>query len=386
MSAMNDLVKRLVGPRTSLTGRVLDRLYRTPGEGLPPTISSLSRELGPSTATVMREVDRLTAVGLVREERSGGQRFLFLDRDHPAYRAVFDLLFLSYGTTAPPDPLAGVLWSMPAALREFVPETLRPEHWQLALRAVGDRDGLPAESAYDGPSVEEARAVVLRLRPLLEPYRRWTNLLHHAWDAWHNERDRDLIHRFGRVGDGLDTALHVLTAAANAGERPPAGGYVGGRAWSLAVLCVHAEAVLVRRYLVDWSQEALALLQELAGARARRDTATRTLSYLRDRPDNDNNDNADDDNAEEYRLRIEAATEQQHRADDEVDDVIERLRDYHHVGGTPRLDDVGTSGERLLIAEFSAVADQLDQQADQMAQYPCFVPWRSWTSDHPPQA
>jgi DNA-binding transcriptional ArsR family regulator len=50
-----------------------------------------------SPATVMREVDRLAAAGLVRERRMGNTRLVRANTDTPVYRPLADLMTVTFG-------------------------------------------------------------------------------------------------------------------------------------------------------------------------------------------------------------------------------------------------------------------------------------------------
>lgn len=92
--------------RSDTQGRMLAALYLHPDREY--TATELARESGVSLPTILRDVDRLSEAGFIRERLSGRNRYLSVDRSHPIFQPVADVVRYAYG------PLA----VLPAILRE----------------------------------------------------------------------------------------------------------------------------------------------------------------------------------------------------------------------------------------------------------------------------
>lgn len=84
--------------RSNTQGVLLAALYLFPEE--ERTASELARLAGVSLPTVLRELDRLTSAGFLSERRSGRNRYVRADREHPLFPAVVDILQYGYGPLA----------------------------------------------------------------------------------------------------------------------------------------------------------------------------------------------------------------------------------------------------------------------------------------------
>lgn len=61
------------------------------------SLVEIARHVGVSSATVMREVDRLLAAGYVTESRRGNSRLVRADSDNPAVRPLAELIAVTFG-------------------------------------------------------------------------------------------------------------------------------------------------------------------------------------------------------------------------------------------------------------------------------------------------
>src|SRR5699024_11897388 len=61
------------------------------------SLTEIASAVDTSPATVMREVDRLLAAGLVSTRRQGNQRVVRASTDNPVYRPLADLLMVTFG-------------------------------------------------------------------------------------------------------------------------------------------------------------------------------------------------------------------------------------------------------------------------------------------------
>jgi DNA-binding transcriptional ArsR family regulator len=93
--------------RSDTQGVMLAQLYLFPER--ERTASELARDAGVSLPTVLRELDRLTTAGFLRERTSGRNRYLRANTDHPLFRPVVQILQYSYGPIALlPELLSGI--------------------------------------------------------------------------------------------------------------------------------------------------------------------------------------------------------------------------------------------------------------------------------------
>jgi DNA-binding transcriptional ArsR family regulator len=61
------------------------------------SLAEISRAVGVSGPTVMREVDRLAEAGLIREVRRGNQRLVRVDTANPVFEPLADLMAVTFG-------------------------------------------------------------------------------------------------------------------------------------------------------------------------------------------------------------------------------------------------------------------------------------------------
>lgn len=367
---MKDIVtimSDLIGGRSEMTGRVLHELITA---GLAPSVADLARIVGSPESSVLRTVDQLAALGLVGERRSGRQRLLHAEKDSPFYRPLREVLFLLYGTVEHdplsarfPDqlpPLAGR--SLPYEFSEvasLIPEDLHPT---IASGDPGDLD------AHDGLTAVEARAQAMRLARLIAPYNQLHDLLQSAYYTWHNERDRDLVHRTIHTGHGLRRAHALLTTAADfaqySGSEPLR---VGRATWTAAVFCLAAEQYAVRAYLVDWCADGVDLVRKLQRER------TLLEDDVEDLKQTDALLAAEQGRVSHRRGERESSIAERREA---IVDIEHELRDYYRVGGMSSMSDVGTAGERLIAKRFEVVLASVTEEIERMSAHISYGPWQ----------
>lgn len=109
-----------------------------------------------SPATVMREVDRLAAAGLVRERRMGNTRLVRANTDNPVYRPLADLMTVTFG---PVGVLRDLLESVPGIDRAIIYGSWAARYDGQAGPVPGDLDvlvvGSPERKGLD-EAVEQA--------------------------------------------------------------------------------------------------------------------------------------------------------------------------------------------------------------------------------------
>ncbi|PVW04777.1 ArsR family transcriptional regulator [Microbacterium sp. Gd 4-13] len=80
--------------RSDLQGRLLAELLIAPEEH---TLSGLTKAVDATMPTVHRELDRLVSSGFLSERRSGRNRYVQANVDHPLYRPVRQIVEYAYG-------------------------------------------------------------------------------------------------------------------------------------------------------------------------------------------------------------------------------------------------------------------------------------------------
>lgn len=80
--------------RSQAQGEILAWVFLTPGEH---SIADIARATGVPEATVLREIDRLSATGFVAERRQGRSRLIASDPDNLATQPLTTLLAVTFG-------------------------------------------------------------------------------------------------------------------------------------------------------------------------------------------------------------------------------------------------------------------------------------------------
>lgn len=96
--------------RSDTQGHLLAQLLLTPERNR--TLTELAAAVGTTMPTVHREVERLIESGFATERRSGRNRYISANTEHPLYTPVRQIIEYAYGPRAvlPPllAPIAGV--------------------------------------------------------------------------------------------------------------------------------------------------------------------------------------------------------------------------------------------------------------------------------------
>lgn len=312
----------------SHTGRLLDRLIRT---GAPQSLAALARATGLSESKVLREANRLQDAGLLVESRAGRARLVSVNAEHPLYRPIAQALYLTMGTTAPQT----------APLRPSESKLLPDVHKDL----------------FDGPSLMIARARAEHLSErLLCTIRAVDSAARNAYNRWHNERDREIIHRMIQLGDGVLAARRILVSSADHAQYVEGLDRVGRHAWAYATDQVRAEADAIENAITRWA---------IASADQRKliDKEYRALAEAEQMLGNahhfagDEGEPVSADLTEELQQRIRDVRADILRAEDAA-------RPLGRLSTQPY--EIGTAGERLLAGTFDAIAEALRAQADEM--------------------
>jgi len=84
--------------RSDAQGNLLAELLLTPAQ--ERTLTELTAAVGVTMPTVHREVDRLVKAGFLTERRSGRNRYVRANLEHPLYRPVRQIIEYAYGPRA----------------------------------------------------------------------------------------------------------------------------------------------------------------------------------------------------------------------------------------------------------------------------------------------
>lgn len=93
--------------RSETQGALLAEIFMGHAE---QTISALAKAADTSTATVIREVDRLVAAGYATERHVGRARLISVNTQHPLYQPLREIISYTYG---PVPILHGLLAAQP---------------------------------------------------------------------------------------------------------------------------------------------------------------------------------------------------------------------------------------------------------------------------------
>jgi hypothetical protein len=148
-------------------------------------------------------------------------------------------------------------------------------------------------------------------------------------------------------------------------------GRIGRHAWAQATFAVHAEAQLHQQW-AGWCAATADLVRDLERAQQLAADATHALAV---------SDRLDDQRRMPSPRRpelVDRIAEQER----EIDRLEAALSRYGGVGGTPRLRDIGTAGERLLAAAFTTVVGDLTAQVGEMARHPSVAEWAPLLHQH----
>jgi len=141
------------------------------------SLGEIAAAVGTSVPTVMREVNRLVASGLVTDMRRGNTRLVKADTDNPVYRPLAELMAVTFG---PVGVLRESLAEVPGIDRAFI-------YGSWAARYQGQPGSVPVDidvlviGSPDRSALDEA---VARAEKRL---RREVNLRHLTAQAWNTE-------------------------------------------------------------------------------------------------------------------------------------------------------------------------------------------------------
>lgn len=131
------------------------------------SVSELAAELDLSPATVMREVDRLEAGGIITSVRRGNSRLITPVTDSPLYRPLAELLAVTFG---PLPVLRNALADVPGIERAFIYGSWAARYHQregrvpadIDLLVIGDVDRHALDTALAGAEHQLRREVNAR--------------------------------------------------------------------------------------------------------------------------------------------------------------------------------------------------------------------------------
>ncbi|MFJ3946315.1 helix-turn-helix domain-containing protein [Streptomyces griseoaurantiacus] len=216
-------------------------------------------------------------------------------------------------------------------------------------------------SDRDGPLLEEALLYLYELQALAADLRRPEERLQRAYEQFHTERDRDLIHQMLALGAGASQAARILARAIDHGTDRPAGRRAARRehndprasrlVWAHIVCSLRAEEGICRER-ISWLRRALDAARLRRRAQIRVEDAE-LIARNSERP---------------------GALADVDQAKAELEAVSRACADHSHNGGA---EDVGLAGERYLIAELAELADRARALYDELASEPAFATWRA---------
>jgi len=141
------------------------------------SLGEIAAAVGTSVPTVMREVNRLVASGLVTDMRRGNTRLVKADTDNPVYRPLAELMAVTFG---PVGVLRESLAEVPGIDRAFI-------YGSWATRYQGQPGSVPVDIdvlVIGSPDRSALGEAVARAEKRL---RREVNLRHLTAQAWNTE-------------------------------------------------------------------------------------------------------------------------------------------------------------------------------------------------------
>ena len=340
MADFVELLEKIWSPARA-TSRLLEHLVESQHEH---SLTDLARTLGISAMTATREADRLAAVGLLRDHKSGRERLVAIDPSSPFYKPVADLMYVARGVRPRPQRLTA---NRAAAyqVRNFAVLDLIPAHLRAPQLA-----GPAAPNASDaGPALTQVRATVLKLWMFTGRACETQGWLQASYRVWHDERDRDLVHLTLNAGAGFGQAADVLSATVDHRRDLPPSHPIDVPTWEHACHAVRAEAAICGN-IADHLEDVITHAETLHRARlliAEKEQLVAANEGVV----------ADAFQSELDRCQAEAATAES------------ALQGKYRYGGLSTLQSVGTAGERLIAVEFRHVAEQATQLAAEMERF-----------------
>ncbi|GAA2417792.1 helix-turn-helix domain-containing protein [Streptomyces mauvecolor] len=229
-------------------------------------------------------------------------------------------------------------------------------------RALNPDSGRLPASEPEGPRVDEALLFLYELNDLRSAARTPWDRLQKNWDRYRSQRDRDLVHNIGAVGDGVGQAAAIMAR------------YIDGHAplkqakqrrrktdedlprferlvWAHIVCCLRAEAAICRQRAA-WMHQAMTAA---ADRRRAQDDLERAEWTARDC-----------DRAKDWEA-VAAAKAQLERAEKACAACCQYAAAR----------DVGTAGEGCLAVDLEQFAQRAQLLYEQLAAEPAFAAWRT---------
>jgi len=101
--------------RSDAVGAILAETYLHPDEWL--SLAELGRRTGVAPAVVHKEVSRLVKAGVLADRRDGNNRLVHVDRGHPLFAPMAEIIAATYG---PVPVLKGLLASISGVEHAFI--------------------------------------------------------------------------------------------------------------------------------------------------------------------------------------------------------------------------------------------------------------------------
>lgn len=325
----------------------------------PTTLTELAKTAGISKYAASRAARPLLQAGLLRSNARG----YALNPDHPMTPTVERLAWRFSGARRH-DPDADRYTSSPP-MRPQENDHYRltvPESLQLGATISPDL------TVATGPDLMTARDTCDWLAQQSHVLREFHADSQDVYTLWSNERLRDLIHQTLNLCGAVGAAHNTLAAACDStvqGDGDPFEVRVSAYAWVRATYLVSAEARDVLR-VVGLLNRAIWVGYHVHQLRSDALQELNTINYSGRSSDS-------------FEHHLTGALEAEKEADRLWDDP--QYGRWHHVGGTPRPQDVGTAGDQIMAVRLIRVARELSAQVATMANDPCVQQWIDANAD-----
>lgn len=331
------------------SGAAADILTAALARDTPATLKSLAKDAGVSAHAASRAARDLIESGLLHGNRAEGYSFNW---EHTEAATLARLVWRYSGIRR---PVASPHW-----LAESRPRDI--DRW---LELVQDESALAP-----GPDLVRTRELVDDLAVMINRLREIQAIAQDGFYEWADERLRDVIHLSISLGEATSAAAGQLTAAAGAtaqGESDPRQVQVAGAPWVRATLMVNTEAHRVQSLLSP-------LVRGIHVGAAMREHRRRALSLAGDAG------RISQARPQEALAALAAITVEICAAEElfaDPDHARDRLEPFHHLGGTPAQDEVGTAGDMVLAVRAHTLLEGLIEILAFMAAQEPVTQWRS---------
>ena len=286
----------------------------------------------------------------------------------------------------PPSPFAAYEHNHAYAVDDWNVRKLMPDGLcVVAGRLDGEREAGPTvgETVYWLGEVQRLRAAVSAPERWLQAaYYDHHGAVHYKHHGY--ERDRDLAHAVLSCGAGAGQAAAALTTALDwvraparrlfARRRPSMMSSIGDLSYAHAVMAIRAEAVICSR-AARYCQRSVQAKGACERAEARRVRLRQELEVMREvQAEYGHSD--EDAVAKTAVALLEAESDEAQAAEGRKQTI--------YGGGTPRSDEVGAAGERILISAFAELSRQAWTLYSQMREHPSAQSWRPEPDEAPP--